>query len=305
MVDMIEGLVAAPLAGFREDGSLNLDVVPRYAEMLPADGVAGAFVNGTTGEGMCLTLKERCDLAKRWVDAAPAGFKVIIHVGYTCQADSQLMAAHAQEIGADGIGEIGPAWVIPSTVADLADYCAATASAAPKLPYYYYHMPSLSQVLFPMTGFLEAASEAIPNLAGIKFTYEDLDDYAACLGFGDGRYNIMFGRDEILIEGLKLGATAAVGSTYNVFAPLYNALIAAFRSGDVAEAERLQAISANACIVLNGTGSGRSALKHLLKASGIDLGGVRCPQVNLSDEVLRDVDDRLRETGVLDYVTNC
>ena len=50
---------------------------------------------------------------------------------------------------------------------------------------------------------------------------------------------------------------------------------------------------------------GKANAYWLLKASGIDLGGVRCPQVNLSDEVLRDVDDRLRETGVLDYVTHC
>ena len=68
---MRKGLIAAPLTGYRDDGTINLDVIPPYAEMLQANGVAGVFVNGTTGEGFSLTLSERRALAARWVQAAP------------------------------------------------------------------------------------------------------------------------------------------------------------------------------------------------------------------------------------------
>jgi len=151
MIEMRKGLIAAPLTGYRDDGTINLDVIPPYAEMLQANGVAGVFVNGTTGEGFSLTLSERRALAERWVQAAPNGFRVIIHVGHTCQAESRALVVHAADIGAAAVGEIGPIFFRPASVEALVDYCAETAAAAPNLPYYYYHMPSMNQVLFPMT----------------------------------------------------------------------------------------------------------------------------------------------------------
>ena len=302
MIEGVKGLIAAPLTGYRDDGLVNLDVVTPYAELLQANRVAGVFVNGTTGEGMSLTLDERRALSERWVQAVPQGFRVMIHVGHTCQTESRALAAHAADIGAAAIGEIGPVFFRPGSVEALVDYCAATAAAAPDLPYYYYHMPSMNQVLFPMSEFLRLAEEAIPNLAGIKYTHSDIADYEQCLGFRDGKYDILFGRDEFLIEGLKVGAHGAVGSTYNFMAPLYHELIAAFRAGDRAEAERLQAISAGTCEILNGTICAGSCLKAILKTMGLDLGGMRRPQVNLSPEAVTKLVASLKDAGTFEYL---
>ena len=302
MDEKTKGLIAAPLTGYREDGMVNLDVVKPYAELLQANRVAGVFVNGTTGEGLSLTLDERRALSESWVQAAPQGFKVMIHVGHTCQAESRALATHAADIGAAAIGEIGPVFFRPGSVEALVDYCAATAAAAPDLPYYYYHMPSMNQVLFPMAEFLRLADEAVPNLAGIKYTHSDSADYEQCLGFRDGKYDVLFGRDEFLIEGLKVGAQGAVGSTYNFMAPLYHALIAAFRAGDRAEAERLQAISAETCELIAGTGGFGSGLKALLKTMGLDLGGMRRPQVNLSPEAVAKLVASLQDAGTFEYL---
>lgn len=105
MIKKIDGFIAAPLTGYNPDGTVNLDIIPRYAKMLSENGVAGVFVNGTTGEGMSLTFEERQELALCWVNTAPPDLKVIIHVGYTNQTESQAHAIHANEIGADCIGE--------------------------------------------------------------------------------------------------------------------------------------------------------------------------------------------------------
>ena len=43
-------------------------------------------------------------LAEKWMEAAPEGFKVIVHVGSTCVKSSRNLAEHAQKIGAWGIG---------------------------------------------------------------------------------------------------------------------------------------------------------------------------------------------------------
>ena len=302
MVGLEQGLIAAPLTGYCADGSINLDAIPPYAELLQSNGLAGVFVNGTTGEGFSLTLDERRALAERWVQVAPDGFRAIIHVGHTCQAESRALAAHAASIGAAAVGEIGPIFFRPATVEALVDYCAETAAAAPDLPYYYYHMPSMNGVLFPMMEFLRLAEQAIPNLAGIKYTHSDIVDYEQCVQFEDGKFNIFFGRDEFLIEGLTVGARGAVGSTYNIMAPLYHDLITAFQAGDRTEAERLQAISAEACLVLAGSGGFGSCLKAIVKTIGLDLGGMRRPQVNLAQEKIAEIQGALGKLGVLEYL---
>ncbi len=297
-----KGLIAAPLTGYNPDGKVNLDIVPQYAKMLHANGVNGAFVNGTTGEGMSLTREERLDLVKAWVDAAPDGFRVIAHVGHTSQKESQTMARHAMETGADAIGEIGPVFFKPDTVDTLADYCAATASAAPDLPYYYYHMPSMNQVDFPMVEFLEQAAPIIPNLAGIKYTHNDLDDYEQCVKFDNGKFDILFGRDELLIESLKRGAKGAVGSTYNILAPLYKKLIVAFNEGNEKESQKLQDLSITAIDILCMSGGFFSALKCVMRMVGLDLGEIRQPQPNLSSASQEQLKKALNEKCIVEYL---
>jgi len=298
----IKGFIAAPLTGFNEDGSVNTEIVSAYAEMLKSGGVAGVFVNGTTGEGVSLTLDERLRLAKSWIAEKSDAFKVIIHLGYADQETSIKIARHAVENGADAVGEIGPCSNQPDTIEELINRIAPTAEAASKLPYYYYHIPSINKVSFPMADFLAEADGKIPNLTGIKYTYEDLDDYERCVQIKDGRYDILFGRDEILIDALKRGAKGAVGSTYNFMTPLYSKLRKAFDEGDITEAERLQALSVKAIEALVKSGSFFSALKTVLGKFGLDLGGVRQPNVNLTADENDQLLNALKETGAFEFL---
>ncbi len=297
-----KGVVAAPLTGFNSDGSVNLAIVPPYAEMLKAGGVAGVFVNGTTGEAMSLTQQERVDLAESWVATASEDFKVIIHLGYAGHEMSCALAKHAVAIGAYAVGQIGPCTDQPKTVVDLVSRLAPTAEVASEIPYYYYHMPSISKVAFPMLDFLIEAAGRIPNLAGIKYTHEDLDDYQRCVLFDSGRFDILYGRDESLVHGLRCGAQGAVGSTYNFLTPLYIEIIKSFNEGNELEAEKLQGVSIQAVDLIAATGGFISGLKTVLGCMGLDLGPVRDPQVNLEQDVKEELLNNLRAIGVFEYL---
>ena len=227
-----EGLIAAPFTPMRSDGQVNLDAIAPYARWLHRNGVVGAFICGTTGEGMSLTMDERRQVAERWVAAAPAGLRVIVHVGHNCLADCRTLACARAVASAR---TASPAWRPSSSSRpewkDLVDWCEQVAAAAAELPFYYYHMPSMTGVSVKVSEFLRLASKRIPNLAGIKFTFEDLEDYERCLQFEGGRFDVLFGRDELLLSALDLGARGAVGSTYNFAAPLYQAIYRGLRAG--------------------------------------------------------------------------
>ena len=55
MKQRLSGLIAAPFTPFAQDSSLALDKIPALANLLSKNGVSGAFVCGTTGEGYSMT----------------------------------------------------------------------------------------------------------------------------------------------------------------------------------------------------------------------------------------------------------
>jgi N-acetylneuraminate lyase len=273
----IRGLVAATFTPFLPDGSLNTPLIGPYARQLGRQGVRGVFVCGTTGESLSLTTAERMTVVEEWLRVADKKLPVLVHVGDNCLKNARTLAAHAAEIRAAAISAIAPTFFRPRDTADLVEWCAAIASAAPQLPFYYYHLPSFTGVNIPVVEFLEKAAR-ISNLAGVKFTHEDLDDFTACVNFAGGRYEIMFGRDELLLEALSRGGYGAIGSTYNYAAPLYAGIISAHEAGDNSSARGLQDEAVRMINLCSNAGvTHLAAAKALMPFEGLDCGAVRLP----------------------------
>jgi len=55
----LEGLIAAPFTPLDKEGQLNLALIPAYYQFLKSNAVTGAFIIGSTGEGVSLTLEEK------------------------------------------------------------------------------------------------------------------------------------------------------------------------------------------------------------------------------------------------------
>lgn len=278
----LRGLVAAPFTPLQPDGAPNLSAIGGYASHLARQGVGAAFVCGTTGEGASLSTPERQAIAARWQADKPAGLRVIVHVGHNSLTESRTLAQHAETIGADAIATLAPGFFRAATVDLLVDWCAEVAAAAPSCPFYFYHMPAMTGVNFAMAEFLPRAVQRIPSFGGIKFTHENLHDYAQTLAAAGDDHPILFGRDEILLGALALGASGAVGSTYNYMAPVFHRLIAAFSAGRREEARRHQ-LEAQRFIQIMAAHGGLSAGKAIMGLIGLDCGPMRLPLATLND----------------------
>ena len=302
MKQPLVGLIAAPHTAFHPDGSLALEVIPQQARLLAHNKVTGAFVCGTTGEGSSLTSDERYRVVEAWAAAKPAALALIVHVGHLSLGEASAFAKHAEERGADAIAAIAPSFFKPTGVAELVAWCAQIAAAAPRLPFYYYHMPGMTGVTIPATDFLALAGAQIPTLAGVKFTHENLMDFGRAAEVAGGKYEMLFGRDEILLAGLALGARGAVGSTYNFAAPLYLRLIEAFNRGDLAAARKDQSRAMDFIEVLNRHG-GMAAGKSAMKLIGVDCGPMRLPLRSLSPAEESSLRAALAAIGFFEYAS--
>ncbi|HEX9150564.1 MAG TPA: dihydrodipicolinate synthase family protein [Flavobacterium sp.] len=284
-IEHLQGLISAPFTPFNSNGTLDVSLIPAYYAFLKRNGITGAFINGSTGEGVSITLQEKKAVAQAWADCSnhDADFKVMVFLGGTCLADCIDLAKHAYEIGLYAVSLTAPFYFKPATIDTLAQVCIKVGESVPNMPFYYYHIPVLSGVNLPMFDLVKALDETLPNFAGVKYTHEDFMDFQSCMSYKNGKFDMLWGRDENMLSALVLGATGAVGSTFNYAAPLYYDLIAAFNATDLVKARALQQKSID-MIRLLGKYGGISVGKSYMKLVGLDLGGFRLPVRNMSAE---------------------
>jgi len=288
----LAGLVAATFTPFHPNGEMNTELIPRLVDHLAENEVAGIYVCGSTGEGPSLTLAERKAVAEAYVNANQGRMRAIVHVGHTSLADAQELASHAASIGADAISAIAPYYFKLDSVGTLIAFFKEVAALAPRRPFYYYHIPALPGLIVDPVTFLEQAGTAIPNLAGIKFTDKDLSLLNACQDVDQGRFDVLFGRDEMLLSGLAAGVRGAVGTTYNFAPALYMRIIRAFENGDIEEARKWQRVAVRAINAILEIG-GPAGLKYPMRRLGLDCGQCRLPMKQLSPDEMKAIDDQL------------
>lgn len=298
-IEHTRGLIAAPFTPMTIDGQVNPDRIEQQVEFLTRNGVVGAFVCGTTGEGLSLSTDERIQVAQLWIDLAPKGFRVIVHVGHTSLPECKRLAEHAQRTSAFGIAAMSPFFFRPRSVEILVDFCRQVASAAPSTPFYYYHIPSMTGVDLPIAEFLRIGASRIPTLAGMKFTHTHLPDYTACRLINDGQYDMLFGIDQMLVSALQEGAIGAVGTNYNLMAPLFLRLMEAWQKGNLDLARQLQR-QANQVIdiLLHAPCGFHTAAKYAMKIIGLDCGPVRLPLCNPSPQEFDKLSKSLGSAGL-------
>ena len=279
----LSGLVAATYTPMTTTGALNLAAVPAIVDFLIADGVTGLYVCGSTGEGVSLSTRERQLVAEAYQSAVAKRVPVIVQVGHNSLAEAKQLAAHAKQIGADAISATCPSYFKVTSVDVLSDCMKELAGAAPELPFYYYHIPSLTGSSLNIAEFMQRAGRQIENLVGLKYTDTKLFEFQECLRLHDGRFDVVWGCDEMLLGALATGTQSAIGSTYNIAAPLYRRIIGAIEQGDLETARNFQAKSWEMIRTI-GKYPFHPAMKQVLAMLGHDLGPCRLPQPALTAE---------------------
>ena len=300
---ILTGLVAAPFTPMHPNGEVNLAAIDAYANhLIRHGGVTGVFICGTTGESASLTTEERKAIAEKWVTAAGGKLKIIVHVGTTSLPQAVDLAAHAQAIGADVISAMAPFFFKPASVEDLVSFFVPVAAAAPKLPFFYYNMPSMTGVSLPVERFLTEGKKRIPTLAGVKFTHNNLMEMQQCIHAKDGEFEVLHGFDEILITGLAAGAKAAVGSTYNYIPSVYRRIMDAMQKGDLETARKWQWESVKILDIVIRHGGGVRGGKMLMTLAGVECGPCRLPIAPYSEAEFREIEAQLRQTVFFEAV---
>jgi dihydrodipicolinate synthase/N-acetylneuraminate lyase len=272
-------LIVATVTPLTDDGSrLDLDAIEPYARFLESHGADGAFVAGTTGEGILLAAEERRRVAEAF--RAAIGGTLVVHAGAQTTADTCALAAHAVDAGADAVAVIAPPYFALDADALTAHFVAAARACFP-LPFFCYVFTARSGYPVP-TEVIHRVAKSVDNLAGLKVSESPFDRVAPYLDLG---LPVLIGSEPLIPAGLADGAVGSVSGMAAVFPDMVRA---ALDDPSPANEKRLRSLRTG----LEASGQFIAAAKHLLGVRGVSIGpGMRAPLRELRADERRRLED--------------
>ena len=263
----------------------DLEAIGRMVEYLERHGADGIFCCGTTGEGILLSVDERRAVASAFRQSL--GMRLLVHCGAQTTADTVALAAHAAEIGADGVGVIPPSYYALDDAA-LEDHLVAAAHACAPLPFFMYAFAARSGYPVPVE-VVSRVRERAENLAGMKCSDTPFERVAPYLALG---LPVYVGSEPLLPEALRHGAAGAVSG---MAAALPDVVREALDRPDDEVERRLREVR---------QGLERqpfiASVKHILGRRGVPVRPVvRGPQRWLTGDEARRLDEWLDSAGLV------
>ena len=162
---------------------------------------------------------------------------------------------------------------------------------------------ALNGVYLPMLPFLKAADGRIPNLAGIKYTFESLYEYNQCMLYKNGKYDMLHGQDETILSALVMGgAQGGISGTGSYIGRSLVGVINEYNKGDVEKAVEHQNFAQEVINVIARYRGNIVAGKRIMKLMGLDLGPNRTPFQNINNEEEAMIK---RELEAIDFFSRC
>lgn len=291
------GVVVPIVTPLTEADEIDTTSLRRLTEYCIESGLQAIYPCGTTGEMMYLTVQERKLVAETVVQRTAGRVPVFVHVGAWNLKDTVELAAHAAEIGADGIAIVTPAFFSVKEQG-LIDYFTAVADSVPKeFPVYLYAIPQYAMNdISPRVA--EEARQLCPNIVGIKYSYPDMTRIQQMLRIHDGEFSVLVGPDHLFAAVSAMGGDGVVSGNAQIIPAYYEKIWHLLQEKRYDEAAKWQhrtnILNEKLCEINN-----IAAYKVMLKRDGIiATSKMRRPMENLT---LEQEEDLIAEMEQLNY----
>ena len=286
---MLGEVLTATVTPFEADGAVDYDRYRELCRFLVDNGSDGVVVNGTTGEASTLSEDERTGLIEAALEAIGDRATVVAGTGTNSTEHSIHLTKQAQAAGAHAVLVVTPYYNKPPQRGIVAHFEAV--AAATDLPVVVYNIPGRCVVNIEPETMAELAE--ISNVKAVKQSNDDLDQARRIVELG---LDLYAGDDDLVLPFVELGGLGGVCVHTHVVGPQVKELIRRARAGDLEGARELDAELAPAYELI-GVVTGPIQIKAALNLLGHEVGGVRLPLVEASeDEVtqIRSCLERLR-----------
>jgi 4-hydroxy-tetrahydrodipicolinate synthase len=287
-------VLTATVTPFDADGRVDYDRYRELCAFLADNGSDGVVVNGTTGEASTLSEDERAGLIRAAVEAIGDRATVVAGTGTNSTAHSIELTEQAADAGAHAVLVVTPYYNKPPQRGIVEHFKAV--AAATELPVVAYNIPGRCVINIEPETMTELAR--IENVKAVKQSNADLDQARHIVELG---LDLYAGDDNLVLPFVELGGAGGVCVHTHVVGPQVKELIRLVREGDL-EGARRQDDELAAAYDLIGVVTGPIQMKAALNLLAHDVGGVRLPLVEASDDEVEQIRDCLERLRLLERV---
>ena len=263
-----EGLLTAMVTPFAADGSVDEDAAVALGRHLLANGSHGLVIAGTTGESATLTDEEQISLVGTMASELGDEGAIVAGAGSNDTRHAAHLTARTVEAGAVAVLSVTPYYNKPNR-RGLLRHFEEVARAAGGRPVILYNIPGRTALNMPADLLAELAQ--IDGIEGLK------QANGAELQLVDG-LDVLAGDDPLLARCLDMGGTGGICVSSHVVGNQMRRMVDEPGARAEIDASLQDVYSTLFCT------ASPIPVKTALGMLGHDVGGLRLPLVDASDE---------------------
>jgi len=285
------GLSVALVTPFK-DGKLDVDRLQEQIEFQIEAGTNCLVPCGTTGESPTLSHPEHERVISETIQFAAGRIKVMAGTGSNSTDEAISLTEWAAKEGADATLQVAPYYNKPTQEGFYQHYRAISESI--DIPICVYNIPGRTgKNIEPET---IARIGEFSNVTMVKEATGSLDQASQILSLTD--LTVLSGDDSLTLPLLSIGGEGVVSVCGNIVPQDMIALVKAFQSGDIAEAQNWHHKLFPLCRDMLGLATNPVPLKAAMAELGRDSGELRLPMCPLSDSELAALRETLANYGI-------
>ncbi len=285
------GLSVALVTPFK-DGKLDVDRLKQQIEFQVEAGTNCVVPCGTTGESPTLSHPEHERMISETIQFAAGRVKVMAGTGSNSTDEAISLTEWAAKEGADASLQVAPYYNKPTQEGFYQHYKAI--AEAVDVPICVYNIPGRTgKNIEPET---IARIAEFDNVTMVKEATGSLDQASQILSLTD--LTVLSGDDSLTLPLMSIGGEGVVSVVGNIVPQDMIAMVNAFRSGDIAEAQRWHHKLFPLCRDMLGLATNPVPLKAAMAEMGRDTGDLRLPMTPLNADELESLRKTLATYGI-------
>jgi 4-hydroxy-tetrahydrodipicolinate synthase len=285
-------VLTAIVTPFDRVGAVDYERFRELARHCVENGSDGLVVAATTGESPTLTDGERFELFSAAVDAVGDGATVIGSTGTYSTAHSVHLTEKAHELGVDGFLVVTPYYNKPPA-RGIVEHFKAIAAMSDR-PIIVYNIPQRVVINIEPETIAELAR--IPTVKAVKQATEEIDQAKRIVAETD--LDLYAGSDHLVHPFLEVGGVGGVCVYTQIVGQRVKEMVRLFREGD-SDGARVVDDELKPVVEALNAAVNPIPVKAALNMLGHDVGGLRLPLVEATEEELVEIRSGLERAGVL------
>lgn len=292
-MSLFRGSGVAIVTPFKSD-KVNYEKLAQLLEWHIEQGTDSIVVCGTTGEATTLSDEEQKEVIKFTVEKVNKRIPVIAGTGSNCTAHAIELSKYAEKVGADAALVITP-YYNKSTQKGLIAHFTAIANEI-TIPIVVYNVPGRTGVNILPSTLAELAK--LPNIKGVKEASGNIAQIAEIARLVPDDFYIYSGNDDMIVPLMSLKGDGVISVVANIAPKDTHDLVQKFIDGDLKGSCELQLkmkpLIDSLFIEVNPI-----PVKTAMNIMGFDMGELRLPLVDMSDDNLAILKTRMKEYGLM------